>query len=221
MCLYILETNKVQETFPIALELKRKENMALSSLRNRSELNKYKKLEKLGEGTYGVVYKAVDLETNKLVALKKIKLDGNDEGVPATTLREMSLLNELKHPNIIDLIKCLHIDGELYLVFEYMDNDLKNYLDKLNSDKYLTTKEIKIFSYYLFESVRFCHANRILHRDLKPQNILVNNNGILKIADFGLGRQHGLPIDKLTHEVVTLWYRPPEILLGIYIYTIY
>jgi len=177
-------------------------------------LDRYKRLEKLGEGTYGLVYKARDLKTGVVVAIKKIKLDNNEEGVPATTMREISLLSHLKHPNIVEMSSCLCVNGELYLVFEYMKCDLKGFLDNLAPDQFMDSRILKKFTYQLTEGIRFCHARRILHRDLKPQNILIGDNNEIKIADFGLGREHGLPIPELTHEVVTLWYRPPEILLG-------
>jgi len=177
-------------------------------------LERYKRLEKLGEGTYGLVYKARDLVNNNIVAIKKIKLDNNEEGIPATTMREISLLSHLRHPNIVEMSGCLCVDGELYLVFEYMTCDLKGFLDNMAPNQFLDTRRLKKFTYYLTEGIRHCHARRILHRDLKPQNILISDDNQIKIADFGLGREHGLPIAELTHEVVTLWYRPPEILLG-------
>jgi len=177
-------------------------------------LDRYKRLEKLGEGTYGLVYKARDLVDNTIVAIKKIKLDNNEEGIPATTMREISLLSHLKHPNIVEMSGCLCVDGELYLVFEYMTCDLKGFLDNLEPSRFLDRRLLKKLTYYLTEGIRHCHARRILHRDLKPQNILISDDHQVKIADFGLGREHGLPICELTHEVVTLWYRPPEILLG-------
>merc|ERR1719461_1064963 len=177
-------------------------------------MKRYQRLEKLGEGTYGLVYKAQDLTTKKIVAIKKIKLDNNEEGIPATTMREISLLSHLKHPNIVDMSGCIYSMGELYLVFEFMSCDLKGYIDSLGHDSNIEPRILKKFTYELTEGVRFCHSRRILHRDLKPQNILVSDDLQLKIADFGLGREHGLPIGELTHEVVTLWYRPPEILLG-------
>eukprot|EP01083_Nonionella_stella_P235544 828137_1 len=177
-------------------------------------MDRYKRLEKLGEGTYGLVYKAQDKVTNRIVAIKKIKLDNNEEGIPATTMREISLLSHLKHPNIIEMNGCLYVNGESYLIFEFMTCDLKGYIDSLSLNRYIDTITVKKLTYYLTEGMRFCHAKRILHRDLKPQNILVSDDLKLKIADFGLGREHGLPIGELTHEVVTLWYRPPEILLG-------
>jgi len=193
--------------------------MAYKNNNNNNNENKamkeYRKMAKLGEGTYGVVYEAEHVPSKTTVALKKIKIDANEEGIPATTLREISLLKELQHPCIIPLLRSIYEHGELYLVFEYMTCDLKQYLDKsLKEKEYLTLIKLKQLSYYLIEGVRYCHAHRILHRDLKPQNILIDiKNNIIKIGDFGLGREHGLPITKLTHEVVTLWYRPPEILL--------
>jgi len=180
------------------------------------DLGRYKKLDKLGEGTYGLVYRAMDLmDNNKVVAIKKIKLLDQDEGgIPATTLREISLLKRLRHPNIVELDGVLYDQGDLFLVFEFMSCDLRGFLDDLPPKKYLDTKLLKKFSYLLTEGIRYCHAQRILHRDLKPQNILIGDDFGLKIADFGLGREHGLPIGSLTHEVVTLWYRPPEIMFG-------
>jgi len=171
-------------------------------------------MDKLGEGTYGLVYRAHDLQENKIVAIKKIKLDRNEEGIPATTLREVSLLKHLKHPNIVEMSGVLYDEGDLFLVFEFVNQDLKGYIDDLPRGTYPSAKTVKRFTYFLTEGIRHCHARRVLHRDLKPENILISDEGALKIADFGLGREHGLPINELTHEVVTLWYRPPEILLG-------
>jgi len=173
----------------------------------------YKKIEKLGEGTYGVVYKALNLETNEFVAIKKIKLDQNDEGMPSTTLREISILKQLHHPCIVELKYCNYTKGRLHLIFEYLDQDMKQFLDSLEGgppDK----ATIKSLMYQLVDGLYACHSKRFFHRDLKPQNLLINKEGRLKIADFGLGREHGIPIDEFTHEIVTLWYRSPELLLS-------
>jgi len=180
-----------------------------------NDLARYKRRCKLGEGTYGLVYKAHDTVEDTIVAMKKIKLlDNNEEGIPPTTLREISLLKTLKHPNIVEMSGVLYDEGELYLIFEFMDCDLRGWLDNLEEDQFIDSKTLKRFTYFLTEGIRYCHSHRILHRDLKPQNILVSKDLMIKIADFGLGKEHGLPIVELTHEVVTLWYRPPEILLG-------
>jgi len=172
----------------------------------------YQKLEKVGEGTYGVVYKAKNRETGDIVALKKIRLEREDEGVPSTAIREISLLKELQHPNIVRLHDVIHSENRLYLVFEYLDQDLKKHMDSVPGG--MSPKLIKSYMFQMIAGLNFCHARRILHRDLKPQNLLIDRSGALKLADFGLARAFGIPVRTYTHEVVTLWYRAPEILLG-------
>jgi len=169
---------------------------------------------KLGEGTYGIVYKAKDTRTKETVALKKIRMDNEEQGVPATTLREVATLLELKHPNIVQLLDVVNVDPDLYLVFEYMVRDLRKYMDDaggMGSDGLML---IKSYMYQLLNGIAFCHSHRILHRDLKPQNLLIDAKGYLKIADFGLARVFSIPLRPYSHEVVTLWYRAPEVLLG-------
>ena len=176
------------------------------------ELDKYKRLDKVGEGTYGVVYKCQNKETDEYVALKKIRLENEDEGIPSTAIREISILKQMRHPNIIRLIDLIHGEKKLYLVFEFMDHDLKKFLDK--NGEALPPKLVKSYLYQITSAIRYCHSKRILHRDLKPQNLLIDKNGMIKLADFGLARAFGVPIKTLTHEVLTLGYRAPEILLG-------
>lgn len=179
-------------------------------------MERYVKLEKngnnIGEGTYGVVYKAKDRQTNLLVAMKKVKLENEDEGIPSTTLREISTLRQLKHPNIVELSDVIHSDGRLYLVFEFVDMDLKKYMESVTGP--LDPQLVRSYTQQMLLGLEFCHVRAVLHRDLKPQNILVSRDGKLKLADFGLARAFVPPIRPFTHEVVTLWYRPPEILLG-------
>jgi len=178
-------------------------------------LSNYERIEKIGEGTYGVVYKAIDKRTGMVTALKKIRLETEDEGVPSTTIREVSLLRELSnHPNIVNLLDVIHCNQKLHLVFEYLDQDLKRYMDSIEPDKHLTSQLVKSYLYQMVKGLCFCHSHRILHRDLKPQNLLIDRNGALKLADFGLARAFGVPVRTYTHEVVTLWYRAPEILMG-------
>ena len=178
----------------------------------KEQLEKYTKVEKVGEGTYGVVYKCKVKDTNDYVALKKIRLENEDEGIPSTSIREISILKQLRHPNIVYLIDLIHGEKKLYLVFEYMDHDLKKFLDINNGP--LTPELVKSYLYQILIAINFCHSKRILHRDLKPQNLLIDKDGIIKVADFGLARSFGIPIKTLTHEILTLWYRAPEILLG-------
>jgi len=175
-------------------------------------MEKYTKIEKLGEGTYGIVYKAKNREAGEIVALKRIRLDSEDEGVPCTAIREISLLKELKHPNIVRLYDVIHTEKKLTLVFEYLDQDLKKYLDECGGE--IPRATMKSFLYQLLRGVAFCHEHRVLHRDLKPQNLLINKKGELKLADFGLARAFGIPVRSYSHEVVTLWYRAPDVLMG-------
>ncbi|XP_060961216.1 cell division control protein 2 homolog 2 isoform X2 [Cannabis sativa] len=108
----------------------------------------------------------------------------------------------------------VHSEKRLYLVFEYLDLDLKKFMDSSpNFSKDL--QQIRLFLYQILRGIAYCHSHRVLHRDLKPQNLLIDrSNNALKLADFGLARAFGIPVRTFTHEVVTLWYRAPEILLG-------
>ena len=159
-----------------------------------------------------MVYKARDLQTDEIVALKRIRLEIEDEGIPSTALREISLLRELTHPNIVQLKDCVQEDGKLYLVFEFLDKDLSKFIKA--QEGMLSPELVKSYMYQCCSGLSYCHSRGVMHRDLKPQNLLVTNAGRLKLADFGLARAYCPPIRPLTHEVVTLWYRPPEILLG-------
>ncbi|XP_054162769.1 cyclin-dependent kinase 2-like [Oppia nitens] len=176
----------------------------------------FSKIEKIGEGSYGIVYKAKDKHNGSLVALKKIRLDSESEGVPSTAIREIALLKELNHPNVVRLHDVVHCDKNLYLVFEYLNQDLKKLLDSTSSG--LARSLVKSYMWQLLQGLAHCHSHRVLHRDLKPQNLLIDTNGNIKLGDFGLARSIGLPIRTYTHEVVTLWYRSPEILLGSHFY---
>lgn len=141
-------------------------------------------------------------------------MEVEDEGVPSTALREISLLKELDHPNVVKLLDVEHSEQRLYLVFEWLVQDLKAYMDSVRKSGGMHMSLIKSYLYQLVRGIDFCHTRGIMHRDLKPQNLLIDKLGNMKIADFGLARAFQLPIRTYTHEVVTLWYRAPEILLG-------
>ena len=176
---------------------------------------KYRGTEKLGEGTYGVVYKAICEQNNTVVAIKKIRLENEDEGMPSTAMREIAILRELDHPNIVRLIDVIYNPAgkQLSLIFEYLEYDMKKFMKTLSN--YLPSETVKSFTKQLLEGIIHCHNRRIIHRDLKPQNLLIDSKrNILKIADFGLARAFSVPIRTLTHEIETLWYRAPEVLLG-------
>ena len=134
-------------------------------------MDRYMKLEKLGEGTYANVYKGTDRNTGEIVALKEINLD-SEEGAPSTAIREISLMKELKHDNIVRLFDVIHTEKTLTLVFEFMELDLKKYMDSLGSGRVIDDKTAKRFLWHLLKGVAFCHDNRVLHRDLKPQNLV-------------------------------------------------
>ncbi|KAK0426623.1 hypothetical protein QR680_009813 [Steinernema hermaphroditum] len=192
----------------------------------RTAMEKYLKLEKIGEGTYGVVFKGqLRSDKKEFVAMKRIRMDLDNEGVPSTAMREIAILKELSHPNIVGLKDVIiarnkRNEMQLHLIFEYIDMDLRMFLDKIHkTGNKMNLPIVKSFTHQLLKGLAYIHVRRMLHRDLKPQNILVHSNGLVKLADFGLARAFSLPGRVYTHEVVTLWYRPPEILIGGNYYT--
>jgi serine/threonine protein kinase len=172
---------------------------------------RYEKLEMVGSGGYGKVYKAKDLDSKgDIVAIKKIKLDVQSEGIPSTTMREICLLRKLSHPNIIQLKDILIEEEEISLIFDYADTDLRKELSHKGN---FSEMQIKYYMKQLLLGVQFLHGHRVIHRDLKPGNLLLKG-GLVKIADFGLSRYFNIPVHAYTNEVVTVWYRAPELLLG-------
>ncbi|CAG8719238.1 5046_t:CDS:2, partial [Gigaspora rosea] len=180
------------------------------------DMEDFEKLEKVGEGTYGIVYRAKEKKTGRIVALKQVRLDssiGNKEGIPPTSLREISLLKECtKHENIVKLLDIVNQENKLFLVFEFLTMDLKRFIH--SSKEALEHNKILKLMHQLLDGTTFLHKRRIFHRDLKPQNLLIDKDENLKLADFGLARAIGIPLRPYTHEVITLWYRAPELMLG-------
>lgn len=175
----------------------------------------FEKLNKIGQGTYSNVYKARDVLNNKFVALKKVRFDNLDLESVKFMSREILVLRRLDHPNIIKLEGLItsRTSCSLYLIFEYMEHDLTGLASRPGIK--FTEPQVKCYMQQLLSGLDHCHSHGVLHRDIKGSNLLVDNNGILKIADFGLASfydpHHSVP---LTSRVVTLWYRPPELLLG-------
>ncbi|KAL1999661.1 hypothetical protein VTN02DRAFT_4203 [Thermoascus thermophilus] len=213
-----------------------RDNHGRPRFRGCSHIREFEFLGKLGEGTFGEVYKARSKRNGYVVALKKILMHNEKDGFPITALREIKLLKMLSHPNILQLQEMAveRSKGEgrkkpsMYMVTPYMEHDLSGLLE--NPNVHFTEPQIKCYMLQLLEGVRYLHENCILHRDMKAANLLINNKGILQIADFGLARPYDGPPPKpgkgggeakrdYTTLVVTRWYRPPELLLQLRRYT--
>ncbi|CAN1246806.1 Cyclin-dependent kinase C-2 [Linum grandiflorum] len=193
-------------------------------------VDKFEKLEQIGEGTYGQVYMAREIATGEIVALKKIRMDNEREGFPITAIREIKILKKLHHDNVIQLKEIVTSPGNIanvehtfadnnkyrggiYMVFEYMDHDLTGLSDRPGMR--FSVPQIKCYMKQLLTGLHYCHVNQVLHRDIKGSNLLIDNEGNLKLADFGLARSFSNDHNaNLTNRVITLWYRPPELLLG-------
>ncbi|KAK9675457.1 hypothetical protein RND81_11G008100 [Saponaria officinalis] len=177
-------------------------------------VDEFDRLNKIDEGTYGVVYRAKDKKTGEIVALKKVKMEKEREGFPLTALREINILLSVHHPSIVDVKEVVvgsNLDS-IFMVMEYMEHDLKGLMETMRQP--YSQSEVKCLMLQLLDGIKYLHDNWVLHRDLKTSNLLLNNQGELKICDFGLARQYGSPLKPYTHLVVTLWYRAPELLLG-------
>jgi CTD kinase subunit alpha len=167
----------------------------------------------VGSGTYGKVFKAIHVYTKQLAALKKIRMEGEKDGFPVTAVREIKLLQSLKHDNVVCLQEVMVENNDCFMVFEYLSHDLTGLLNHPTFK--LEHAHKKHLAKQLFDGLNYLHRRGVLHRDIKAANILVSNTGQLKLADFGLARffaKHGKP--DYTNRVITIWYRPPELLLG-------
>ncbi|KAL3467079.1 Pkinase-domain-containing protein [Aspergillus heterothallicus] len=177
-------------------------------------VDNFERLNHIEEGSYGWVSRAKEITTGEIVALKKLKLDNSPDGFPVTGLREIQTLIEARHQNVVYLREVVMGNrmDEVYLVMDFLEHDLKTLLDDMREP--FLQSEIKTLLLQFISGLDFLHSQWIMHRDLKTSNLLMNNRGELKIADFGMARYYGDPPPKLTQLVVTLWYRSPELLLG-------
>nr|POF13123.1 serine/threonine-protein kinase ppk23 [Quercus suber] len=180
-------------------------------------VDRFERLNHIEEGSYGFVSRAKEESTGEIVAIKRLKLNpAQDGGFPVTALREIQTLNAAKHRHIVDLrevVASSSDSGDVYLVMDFIEHDLKTLQEEMEEP--FLPSETKTLLLQLASAVEYLHDHWILHRDLKTSNILLNNRGEIKLADFGMARFCGEPPPaNLTQLVVTLWYRAPELLLG-------
>lgn len=204
----------------------RRDSLSIQAPVVMRDIDAYEKKFQVGEGTYGSVFVARDRASNEIVALKRINTEQEENGFPITALREVKLLKGLKHPNMVILkeIVCSKEQGSngslpknVFMVFEYLEYDLTGVLE--TPEIRLTQDHVKSWSQQLLNGVHYMHKNKVIHRDLKASNLLINRKGELKIADWGLARSWNSEMKRLTNKVITLWYRPPELLLGMIDYS--
>ncbi|XP_077531788.1 cyclin dependent kinase 11B pitslre isoform X7 [Haemaphysalis longicornis] len=211
----------VEATGPEALSEEGEEGEAvllppyLPAIQGCRSVEEFHCLNRIEEGTYGVVYRARDKHTDEIVALKRLKMEKEKEGFPITSLREINTLLKAQHPNIVtvrEIVVGSNMD-KIYIVMDYVEHDLKSLMEVMQQP--FLVGEVKTLMLQLLQAVAHLHDNWILHRDLKTSNLLLSHRGILKVGDFGLAREYGSPLKHYTPVVVTMWYRAPELLLGV------
>uniref|UniRef100_A0A7N8WUZ7 cyclin-dependent kinase n=1 Tax=Mastacembelus armatus TaxID=205130 RepID=A0A7N8WUZ7_9TELE len=209
------EENYIPDSPPASpVEMKKELPKYLPALQGCRSVEEFQCLNRIEEGTYGVVYRAKDKKTDEIVALKRLKMEKEKEGFPITSLREINTILKAQHPNIVtvrEIVVGSNMD-KIYIVMNYVEHDLKSLMETMKQP--FLPGEVKTLMIQLLRGVRHLHDNWILHRDLKTSNLLLSHKGILKIGDFGLAREYGSPLKPYTPVVVTLWYRSPELLLG-------
>ncbi|CED83063.1 pkinase-domain-containing protein [Phaffia rhodozyma] len=184
------------------------------SIQSCRSVYEYERLNHIEEGSYGVVFRAREKTTGEIVAIKKLKLDEEKNGFPITSLREVMALMVCRHENVVGVREIVVGDTltQIFIVMDFIEHDLKSLLSIMPAP--FVQSEVKTLLHQLLSATAHCHTNWILHRDLKTSNLLMNNRGMIKVADFGLARKFGEPLGDMTQLVVTLWYRSPELLLG-------
>ncbi|KAJ3395582.1 hypothetical protein CcCBS67573_g00531 [Chytriomyces confervae] len=174
-------------------------------------MDKYQKENKIGEGTYAVVYSGIELSTKRRIAIKKIKLGQFQDGLDPPSIREIKFLKELKHTNVLELIDVFAHKKSMNMILELMDTDLEVIIK--NKNVVFNAGDVKSWLLMTLRGTYHCHRNFILHRDLKPNNLFIAADGTLKLGDFGLARDFAGCSKPMTSQVVTRWYRSPELLL--------
>ncbi|ORY77929.1 Pkinase-domain-containing protein [Neocallimastix californiae] len=179
-------------------------------------MENYEKICPVGEGTYGLVLKCRHKDTGQIVAIKKFKEKEDDTQIRRTAMKEVKILKQVRHDNIVQLFDIFKRKGKLYLVFEYVDHTILEDLDKnpngLSDDP--VHGVVRKMLWQILKAVEYLHSHNIIHRDIKPENILITNSGIIKLCDFGFARTLAGPGAKYTEYVATRWYRSPELLVG-------
>ncbi|XP_017839458.1 cyclin-dependent kinase 10 [Drosophila busckii] len=177
-------------------------------------VSEFEKLNRVGEGSYGIVYRARDTRNGEIVALKKVRMDQEKDGLPVSGLREIMILKQCQHENIVRLREVVvgkSLDS-IFLVMDFCEQDLASVLDNMSQP--FTESEVKCITLQILRALKYMHAHYIIHRDLKVSNLLMTDKGCIKVADFGLARLYSKPAKPMTPQMVTLWYRAPELLLG-------
>ncbi|KAL7737761.1 hypothetical protein ACLKA6_006151 [Drosophila palustris] len=177
-------------------------------------VSEFEKLNRVGEGSYGIVYRARDTRSGEIVALKKVRMDQEKDGLPVSGLREIMILKRCQHENIVRLREVVvgkSLDS-IFLVMDFCEQDLASVLDNMSQP--FTESEVKCITLQVLRALKYMHSRFIIHRDLKVSNLLMTDKGSIKVADFGLARLSGQPSKPMTPQMVTLWYRAPELLLG-------
>lgn len=184
-------------------------------MRSCRSVDAYEKVSRISEGTYGVVYRARDASTGAPFALKRIKMDRETEGFPLTSIREIALLLSLRHPNLVcakEVVVGPRSLDAIFVAMELAEHDLAGVLSR--RPRAFSTADAKTVLRHVLLGLEHLHSRWIVHRDVKPSNVLYTDRGVAKLCDFGLARTYGSPRRPYTPLVVTLWYRAPELLLG-------